>query len=213
MKKISSLILVSILLLSVVGCGKSPVLPPVRNGTGRLRLEFAQDLTFESIYSDAVAVVLIQIGDWLGEDTDSCKTIYEATVLRCFKGSVPETFTYLQNGCSLATINNYPLLTSGNEQLVFLYDASQPDRESLYGSIASYTTVFDVSCDKSGNRYYGARSEMFAETLDISCNYIHNTTIYNEFLESITARDAVFSELTFKYIFSETDFLTLIENQ
>ncbi len=88
MKKILSLILVSILLLSVVGCGKSPVLPPVRTSQGKMWLDFARDITFESIYSEAVAVARIKIGDWLGEDMEHCVTFYQAKVMEIFKGSI-----------------------------------------------------------------------------------------------------------------------------
>lgn len=215
MKKTASIFLVIILLLSISGCGKSPVLPPVRNATGRMWLNYDQDITFENIYSKAVAVVRIKIGDWLGEDKEHAITFYKAEVLEYLKGSIPKTFTFLQNGCSTSTVDGYPLLTYGNELLVFLYESTREgyDYEDIYGNIGSYLTVFDVSYDKNGNRYYGARRGLFVGAWGISHNYIYNDAVYKEFLDTITAKDPIYSELKFSHIFAEADIKTLMANQ
>lgn len=213
MKRILSLLLVSILLLSLSGCGKSPVLPPVRTGTGELHIQLTKNFTFESAFEEADAVVRIKIGDWLGEDTDIHYTYYEATVLQCLKGSIPETFTLLQIGCSTATVKTYPLFTSGNEFLAFLNQTYVQDYTSPYVSVGAYTTYLDVSYDASGNRYFIDRFGYLGATMNIDHNYAQNKDIYAEVKATVTKKDQIFEESQFQYIFSEADIKTLIDKQ
>lgn len=189
------------------------VLPPSRIGAFGIEASLGNQYTFESALSEADVVARIEVGNWLAEDTNLYKTYYEATVLQCFKGSIPETFTLLQDGCSAATMKTYPLFTSGNEILVFLKKASVTTYESPYWIIGSYTTLLDVFYDEIGNRYYADRYGILGKSIDIDSNYARENPVSSEVLAIAEAHDPIVSEMhySYPYIFSEADMITLIE--
>lgn len=221
MKKILCVFVVTMLLLSVSGCATVPdeqdaaVLPPSRVGASQMQATLVKRYTFESAFSEADVVARVEVGNWLAEDTDIFKTYYEARVLQCFKGSIPETFTLFQEGCSTGTLKGYPLFTSGNEMLVFLKEATETAYNSPYWIIGAFTTLLDVSYDESGNRYYVDRCDLLGETMNISSNYAYEMSLANEILAVAAANDPIVSEMQFHYshIFSEADLIDLIENQ
>ena len=221
MKKILCIFFSLILLLSAFGCAAvsngrdDAVLPSSRVGTSQIQATFGDKYTFESAMSEADVVARIKIGDWLAEDTDIYTTYYKATALQCFKGSIPETFTLLQDGCSAGTMKRYPLFTSGNEMLVFLKEATETPYDSPYWIIGSFTTLLDVSYDESGNRYYADRYGILGESVNINTNYAHVSPVSGEVLAVAAANDPIVSEMqySYHYIFSESDMITLIENR
>lgn len=221
MKKFICIFFAIMLLLSVSGCATvsderdAAVLPLSRIGTSQIQATFGDKYTFESALSEADVVARIEVGNWLAEDTNLYKTYYEATALQCFKGSISETFTLLQDGCSAATMKTYPLFTSGNEILVFLKEATVTTYDSPYWIIGSFTTLLDVSYDENGNRYYADRYGILGESIDINSNYAHENPVSSEVLAIAAANDPIVSEMQYPYpyIFSETDIITLIENQ
>ena len=219
MKRFCYLLVVIMFVMMVAGCSgnaeNSPVLPPARIGTSVTSATLAQRFTFESAFSAADAVARIQVGDWLSEDLEVEQTYYEATVLQCFKGDMPETITLLQDGCSAATMQGYPLFTSGNEMLVFLNEAVLPEYESPYWIIGSFTTVLDVSYDKEGARYFADRYGILGEFMNDSHNYGLDLAVSRAVHSRAAAEDPIFEEMqyTYRYIFSETDILALMENQ
>ena len=231
MKKILSLFTAAFMLLTA-GCSQgadmpaksdddSIVLPPSRVGEGTFDSILAKRYTFETAFSEADAVARIKVGNWLYEDTESDLTYYESTVLQCFKGDMPESFTLIQDGSSHEIMEGYPLFTYGNELLLFLNQVTEPGDESLYWIIGSFTTVIDVSYDNDGNRYYADSTGTLGESVNISSNYanqsdlaqeVYNYTINSdpflaEFLADITDRPPYYL-----YIFSESDINTLFDS-
>lgn len=219
MKKFFCLILAAVFLMITIGCSGSSssigVLPPTRLGSSEIQASFNTRYTFASAVSEADVVARIEVGSWIAEDTDLHKTYYEATVLQCFKGSIPTTFTLLQDGCSAGTLKGYPLFTSGNEILVFLKEATITTYESPYWIIGSFTTLLDISYDENGNRYYADRYGILGESINISSNYAHEISVSSEVLAVAAANDPIVSEMqySYPYIFSETDIITLLENK
>lgn len=215
MKKYVSLCLLISLLLIITGCSpvfkKTIVLPPCRIGEGTEHVSLGTRYTFESAFSEADAVARIKVGNWISEDTELHTTYYEATVLQCFKGEMPETFTLLQDGCSLSTLQRYPLFTYGNELLVFLNESELTGFDSPYWIIGSFTTVLDVSYDESGSRYYADRYGVLGKLANISRNYAFDPAVFSEVLASAVANDPIVEEMkySYSYIFSEADILTL----
>ncbi len=180
---------------------------------------FGHRYTFESALSEADAVARIIVGNWLGEDKDLGKTYFEATVLQCFKGDLPERITLLQDGCSSATLKGYPLFTSGNEMLVFINHASVTDYDSPHWIIGAFTTLLDVSYDNAGTRYYVDRYGILGETIDIPTNYASNPVISREVRNTMTKNDPIWKEMEdaylevehiFPYIFLEDDLVPLL---
>lgn len=216
MKKAFYMILIAAFMIISVGCSnsadKSAVLPPRRIGEGTLQASFGNRFTFESALSEADVVARIEVGNWISEDTELHKSYYEATVLQCFKGDIPDTFTLLQDGCSTATMKNYPLFISGNELLVFLKEASVTEYESPYWIIGSFTTVLDVSYDESGIRYYADRYGILGEFMNVSNNYAQDSVVSNEVLNRAATDDSIISQMqiVYPYIFSEADILNLL---
>ena len=199
-----------------VGCSsfsdQSIVLPPTRIGTGTFQGALGERYTFESALSEADVVARIEVGNWISEDTDIFQTYYEATVLECFKGSIPTSFTLLQDGCSQATEKRYPLFTHGNELLVFLNEATLTDYESPYWIIGSFTTVFDVFYDNGGDRYYADRYGIMGELTNISRNYALVENVSNVLRNKAIEEDPIIEEMQYEYpyIFSETDIMNLL---
>ncbi|KIR03892.1 hypothetical protein P261_02707 [Lachnospiraceae bacterium TWA4] len=221
MKNILSFLFAIFLLLSISGCSTVTdkndvaILPPTRVGTSSIQASLVDKYTFESAFLEADVVARIEIGNWIAEDTDIYTTYYEATTLQCFKGSLPESFTLLQDGCSAATMKEYPLFKSGNEILVFLNKATGVTYDSPYWIIGSFTTLLDVSYDEYGNRYYADRYGFLGESVEVRTNYAYEITVSNEILSIAKAKDSIISEMrySYPYIFSEEDILTLIEKQ
>lgn len=231
MKKLLSLFVAAFMLLAA-GCSQgadvptnsgedSIVLPPSRVGEGIFDGVLAKMYTFETAFSEADAVVRIKVGNWLYEDTESDLTYYESTVLQCFKGDMPESFTLIQDGSSHETMEGYPLFTYGNELLLFLNQVTGPGDESIYWIIGSFTTVIDVSYDNNGNRYYADSYGILGESVNISSNYadqsdlaqeVYNYTINSDpFLAEFSADQTDMSPY-YHYIFSEFDINTLFDS-
>ena len=216
MKRILCLILVSVLLVIAVGCSKPSdniaILPPTRLGSSKVYVSLANLYTLESAVSEADVVARIVVGDWIAEDTEIGSTYYVATVLQCFKGNIPTTFTLIQDGCSTGTLRGYPLFTSGNEMLVFLKEAVAVSYDSPYWIIGSYTTIMDVSYDNAGNRYYADRCGILGETVDVDVNYSKQPSIFAEVYARFVEADPIVQELhySYPYVFAESDLIPLL---
>lgn len=219
MNKILCLILASVLLVITVGCSGSSsslaVLPPSRIGTAAIQASFETAYTLESAVSEADVVARIEVGNWIAEDTDIHTTYYEATVLQCFKGSIPTTFTLKQDGCSAGTLKGYPLFKSGNEILVFLDEASGVNYDSTYWIIGSFMTILDVSYDNSGNRYYADRYGILGKTIDIDTNYACQEDIFAEVYSRSVEADPIVQDMqySYPYVFAEFDLNPLLADQ
>ena len=215
MKRYLCAILTIFLLLVTAGCaslmGESAVLPPSRVGQSTSKAILGNRYTFETGYLESDVVARIKVGDWIAENVDLNSTYYEATVLECFKGDIPESFTLIQDGCSASTMKGYPLFTYGNELLLFLNKAGLTGYESPYWIIGSYTTVLDVSYDENGVRYYADRYGVLGETANVPTNYAHKSAVSNTIRSKIAENDPIIKEMhySYPYIFVESDVLAL----
>ncbi len=219
MKKFLCLIFMCMFLVSAIGCvassDETAVLPPTRIGSSGIQASFETKYTFATAFSEADVVARIEVGNWLSEDTDLQKTYYEATVLQCFKGNIPDEFTLLQDGCSTGTLKNYPLFTSGNELLVFLKEATVTEYDSPYWIIGAFMTILDVTYDDSGARYYSDRYGILGETIDIVANYSLQSEILAEIYSGSVEADSIVADMhyAYPYVFAENDLVALLESQ
>lgn len=170
---------------------------------------------FETAFAEADAVARIKVGDWLAETEHV--TYYEAAVLQCFKGDMPDIFTLIQDGCSDHTLDRYPLFTWGDEMLLFL-DIAKDDEDlefnSPYWIIGAFTTIFDVAYDKDGNRYYVDSYGVIGERTDIEKNYSDDAKVYESVYSWMCAANPLMAEAEeyhIPYIFSDSDVLKLID--
>lgn len=219
MKRTLYILLILAVLMANAGCvnhaDNQLVLPPSRIGEETIHASFAKEYSFESALSSADVVARIEVGNWIAEDTELRKTYYEATVLQCFKGSIPTTFTLLQDGCSTGTLKGYPLFTSGNEMLVFLNEAIEVDYDSPYWIIGSFMTILDVSYDDSGTRYYADRYGILGKTINITANYALQEDVFAEVYSRSVEADSIVKDMQYlyPYIFKESDLTSLIKDQ
>lgn len=221
MKRLLCIMMSLVLLMLAAGCAapsnKAAVLPPTRFGSSSANASLAKLYTFDEAVAEADVVARIEVGNWITEDTDNWLTYYEAAVLQCFKGDIPSIFTLLQDGCSRGTMSGYPLFTSGNELVVFLKELEEnvePDYDSPYWIIGAYTTVFNVSYDESGNRYYADRFGVLGETMGIPSNYANNEDVSGQVHARAVADDPIISVMrNYPYIFAEADVIALLEGQ
>ena len=220
MKKILCFLFAVMLIISLGGCAdtflKDAKLPPVRNGAKTLSASLEKSYTFETAFEEADAVARIQIGSWLGENEETGSTFFEAQVLECFKGSMPETFTLKQDGYSAETWEGYPLFTAGNEILVFLGEAPLiTEYKSTYWIIGAHTTFMNVLYDDAGNRYYGDRKGNLGQSVEIGKNYTFDYERFQQMYENLKETDSLFAEkkYEFPYVFAEADLKTYLTEQ
>lgn len=170
MKKLLSILLIAVLALSIVGCTETEteeiVLPPTRYGIyGGIVDYFSYDMAY--FYEQADAVARVKVGNWLWENCQelgSDYTFYEAEILECYKGSMPEDFILIQSGSSRSTEHG-PLFTYGDEKLLFLSKAEagfSPYKDAYHcGTISTMV----VSCDDAGTRYFLATNAFVGESI------------------------------------------------
>lgn len=219
MKKFFCIVFAAVFLLMFIGCSnsadESAVLPPSRIGEAGFQASFGDRYTFETAFAEADVVARIKVGNWIAEDTEIYITYYEATVLDCIKGDIPEKFTLLQDGCSSSTMKGYPLFTSGNELLVFLNEATLTNYKAPYWIIGSFTTILDVSYDADGSRYYIDRYGILGESMDISRNYALEEDVFSEVYANAVDSDPLVADMRYHwpYVFSEADVIALFGGQ
>lgn len=196
----------------------SIVLPPVRISEHTVNALLAREYNFESAFSTADVVARIKVGNWLSEDKEIGSSFYEATVLQCFKGDIPETFILKQSGCSDNVWEGYPLFTYGNELLLFL-GKGNPDGSTVYEKSywirGSFSTVLDVSYDADGNRYFADRYGLLGRTIDVSSNYALQKEISSQVYSYTVKSDPFVTNIAdeqhlYSYIFSESDIISLM---
>lgn len=223
MKRLFSILLILTLVFLVAGCSQQPkeeaVLPPTRTGAGTAHMSLPQ-YSFETACSTAEVIARVKVGDWIAEDTISGITYFKATTLQCFKGTIPESFTLCQDGCSTYTLAGYPLFTAGNELLLFLREPYPADKEleedqPRFWIIGSYTTVFDVAYDSEGSRYYLDRTGTLGSGAEGCTSYSSDKTIREELEEYIYKTDPFLETVRYRiaYAFADKELEAAIEKQ
>lgn len=160
MKRRISVLLLAGMLLLLTACG-GVVRPPVRIGEGTGNASFNRSYSLTEAFEEADVVALVQVGNWLGENTDGFPyTYYEADALECYKGDIPAHFTLMQSGASTSTYEDYPLYTYGNQLLLFLRHSQTDWGESFiqypgaYVNVCSFITMMYVADADDGSRYF-----------------------------------------------------------
>ncbi len=222
MKKVFSLILVFMLVLPLVGCADpfldNATLPPTRIGEcTNFEVNWVKETVFEDVFAECTAVARVQIGSWLGENSESHVSYFEARVLECLEGKLPKTFVLRQPFAgSKLTHKKVPVFTAGNELLVFIGKATE---DSEYGDtyymVGSYLAFLDVVYDDKGNRFFADRIGNIGDSIDITYNYLWDTDFYYELLENAKEADPILEEINvfYDYVYSEADFKTFLKNQ
>lgn len=216
-KRVIGLLLAGVFLHLTAGCTQAEkeaiVLPPARNVPYPGLVDYA-DVNFEAVYAQAEAIARIKVGNWLGEDTgDNNHTFFEAAVLECYTGSMPETFTLIQTGSSHGK-DGRPIFTYGNEMLLFLVKApaEYTSYEDAYYNEGSFFSVFDVSYDNDGERYFVVRNGWFGKSLPFATPL--KEIPMKEITEYAVKNDPILEEtgFAFSYAFTEKDLKKLIDS-
>ncbi len=132
------------------------ILTPTRYGLYQGANRLNESYTLQEGFEKADVVAWIRIGNWLGENTENHplgKTYFAAEVIECYKGNLPDTFCVKQYGSSKGTSKAFPLLTHGNELLLFLKVSEDKGYGNCYYIMGSYGTVIDVVKDSNGVAY------------------------------------------------------------
>lgn len=102
--------------------------------------------------ADDVAVV--RIGNWLYETEGGGTTVYEAEVLRQWKGTLPEHILIRQCGSSSATFKDYPLHDYGDVLTIFLGADDDPESGEPNGYYMSIAMQYSEFCtEQCGGDY------------------------------------------------------------
>lgn len=207
MKRKLSIFLLAAMLLTLTACSSGEKRPPVRVGEATGSASLARSYSFEEAFQEAEAVVLVRVGSWLGEKLGGFPlSFYEATVLESYKGSVPSSFTLVQNGASSGTYEDYPLYTCGNELLLFLRGASgdwSDDYPAAYQNIGSFSTMLYAADADDGTRYYLDRFGLMSMaeqtapdstlTVEPASRALSETTV-EELRDSVKKTDSLLAE-------------------
>ena len=206
------LVFIFLIFLFLSACGKQEKLPPARIGTeGRLRMSLEHTYTFEEAYQNAEVVAYIRIGDWIGENDELLLSYYKASVIKLYKGDIPQSISLLQIGTSKMTA--YPLFTAGNEFLVFLQRVTEVESSdpNAFISICSYFTVLDAARSSAGELFFMDRYGRIGATAGLQKNEL--AFLVPELKEYLIEKDSLFKEMqyAYQYIFPEKDFEMLIQ--
>ncbi len=129
---------------------KDAVLPPARTGQLKSSAEYAGSYTIPSAYSEAEAVCLARVGNWLGEN--EYDSFFEAEPLVTYKGELPSSFILWELGNSKSTLGT-PVFTYGDVLLLFLIREDCEEYSGAYACIGGDLTMLYASVDNDGNAY------------------------------------------------------------
>ena len=140
---------------------EKPVLPPVRENINQdIECALLIDCRLSTRITEADAVAIVEIGNWLGEGVES-GTYYDAKVIKCYKGNMDSKIKIVQAGNSEETDWRYPLFTYGNKILVALTEGDETDVtkdgkeiSGAYHILNSFYATIRVEEDNSGNLYF-----------------------------------------------------------
>lgn len=190
--------------------GNEMILPPTRYGAYQISSSLNREYTLQEGFAHADAVAWIRIENWLAEDTDNHpigKTYFEAKVIECYKGKLPETFVLKQFGSTKGTNKQAPLFTYGNELLLFLKVDAQGAYADCYYILGSYGTVMDVITSDDGTVYVSDRIGSIGQALEKTTkNYGESDAIKTK-LASAVKNDEIQRQIVAhsNYLFTLTD--------
>ncbi len=198
---------------------KQIVLPPCREGTSKANASLLRGYTFEEAVDESVAVAWIRIGNWLSEDLEAHPmgvTFFEAEVIECYKGDLPESIEIFQFGSSKATMQGFELFTYGDELLVFLNQAGgeEPYGERYYLT-GNYATLMNIVKDTDGVAYASASFTPLVDTLPVNMN---NSARNTQLKETLSTAAAVYDTYLAshirktEYLFNLSEIVELIDS-
>ncbi len=190
---------------------KPIVLPPCRYGEKTAEGMLGGIQTLEEGIAQATAIAWIRIGNWLGEKdvNTNGKTYFEAEVIECYIGELPDSFVLKQYGSSYATYSFFPLLTYGDEML-FMLKLSETDFTygPCYYNMGSYGTVMDVVKDAKGNAYV---SDRIGNVTQNARKYVKNDAANESLKKELCATAAVYDQVQSDFI-ARTKYLYALED-
>ena len=148
--------------LTLTSVPKDAVLPPARYGVSTVSAEYVRNYTFDEAFSEAEAVCLVRIGNWL-EETDA-GTFYQATALATYKGEISSEFVLYTIGNSEFTFKETPLFTYGDMLLVFLTHRERSGYKNSYESIGADISILYAAQDDNNRIYLLDHRGLFSYT-------------------------------------------------
>ena len=214
-KRISVIVILVILFIAAVVFFiniSRPKVPPVRTGTSGIADSLLDAPSeFPALIESADAVAVIEIKNWLGEDSRNGMTFFDANTIKVYKGELPDKFVLIQEGCQEWIVRNYPLFTYGNQMLLFLKSCTIDNYKNTYYINGEFTSIFDVSYDADGKTYFLYRSlGVLNETIKAE-NYGQIPSTKKTLTEKLFEQDKLLKEYyLYDYIYDEADIISLI---
>lgn len=152
-----------------------PVFPPeYPDSQDYARLSINGPTNARDAYQVARAVAAVRIESWMGEDENGPGGYYAATVIKTYKGELPEHFILRHDGTTRLRLRGNVLNCPGTEVLLFLEKST--DADNLYYERGSYVSVFDAIKDDNGDVYYCPRVDSFADFIEAK-NYANDSEL------------------------------------
>lgn len=173
------------------------VLPPVRTGETTIPAP-AGSPTLEDAVRASDAVLLVRVGDWLGET--ETQTLYECKVLETIRGDAGKKLVLVQEGNSKATVEGYPLFTGGNELLVFVKASDIesdliPKKQQAYELVGGGSMLFYTCSITDEGRFATVRDGSWRERMPADVlntgNFAYYTSVVYPKLAEV---DSVFKD-------------------
>ncbi len=168
------------------------IMPPSRIGKTESKGTLYRTFTFQEAYQEAETVAWIRVGNWLGENLQIGTSYFEAEVIACYKGDMPESIVLEQVGNSEFTYRGYHIFANGNEMVLFLKNTDEVPYENCYWIIGAYSTLLDVVKDADGNVYaMDTRGFLGQSITEIVTNHALNQTRNAELCSILKNEDSI----------------------
>ena len=189
-----------------------PVYPPEPEGdVSELSVSLAGPCTPDGDFEKATALAAVRIESWMGEydNENGFGTFYAATVLKTYKGDLPEHIIVKQAGTSQKRIKHQLRFMPGNEYLLFLNDGTF-QIDDMYWIESGYVSVIDLVRDGNGDTYYSPIFDNFALDFHIE-NRNGDAELCSRLLADLVRKDPRREKRNFTYLFSEADIIEWCE--
>lgn len=186
--------LAALLALTMCACGKEETLyTPVREAEGGAKYSMAYGVTAENLRGKTDAAALIRIESWLSENETA--TSFRAKVLKCYHGDLPKTITFLQEGNSSFTNDDFPLADVGDEFLVFLtYGEVSKGYWSLCMELTTLPAVENAEGDLCALDCFIPMTELMNMTMGPSANQVRDEEEKAALLQNFAEMDGFLAE-------------------
>jgi len=183
-----------------------PVYPPEPEGdVSELSVSLAGPCTPDGDLEIVTALAAVRIESWMGEYDNEYGpgTFFAATVLKTYKGDLPENIIVHQFGTTEKQLKHALRFMPGNEYLLFLRDGSDM-LQDMYWVESEYVSVIDLVRDENGDIYYSPIFDNFALDFHIE-NRNGDAELCSRLLADLVRKDPRREKRIFTYLFSEAD--------